>query len=132
MGALFGGLGGVLFSIKWLYHSVAKEIWNRDRRLWRIFTPVVSMTLALGMIAIVNSRLFGVFDPALVNTQSRAAALGFLIGLFSDNTVAKLAEIAESVFGTTRRGGSRSTPAQHDHRHSADSSEQNSAPKLHE
>jgi hypothetical protein len=91
--------------MKWLYHSVAKEIWNHDRRLWRIFTPLVSLTLSLGVIAIVNSHLLGVFDPTLVSSDSRAAALGFLVGLFSDNTVAKLAEVAESIFGTTRRGG---------------------------
>src|SRR5260221_7040917 len=33
---LFGGtLGGTLFSMKWLVHSVAKDTWNYDRQLWR-------------------------------------------------------------------------------------------------
>lgn len=36
---LGGTFGGTLFDIKWLYHSVARQIWHMDRRLWRLFTP---------------------------------------------------------------------------------------------
>ena len=43
---LGGILGGTLYAIKWLYHVVAKNLWNSDRRLWRLFTPHVSGGLA--------------------------------------------------------------------------------------
>jgi len=102
IGTLAGALGGTLFSAKWLYHSIAKRLWHLDRRLWRVSTPLISGGLAFAVLLMVNSRLFGVFDPNLTSSLSRSAAVGFLVGFFSDNTVAKLAEVAESIFGTTK------------------------------
>src|SRR5262249_1582983 len=32
LAALSGIFGGVVFAMKWLYHSVAKQLWNIDRR----------------------------------------------------------------------------------------------------
>src|SRR5260221_10001997 len=37
LAALSGVFGGTIFAMKWLYHSVAKHLWNVDRRLWRYF-----------------------------------------------------------------------------------------------
>ena len=88
--------------MKWLYHSVAKHIWNEDRTLWRSFTPLISGGLSFAVLAMINSKLFGIFDSQLTASIPRSAAVAFLVGFFSDNTIAKLAEIAESIFGTTR------------------------------
>ncbi len=106
IGALSGVFGGVLFGMKWLYHSVAKEIWNLDRRWWRYFTPVISGGLAFAMVLVIGS--FGGFDPSLVATNGRTAAIGFLIGFFSDNALAKLAEVAQPLFGPTHKRGEKS------------------------
>jgi hypothetical protein len=106
LAGLSGILGGVLFAMKWLYHSVAKQIWNLDRRWWRYFTPVISGGLAFAMILVIKS--FGGFDPNLVSTDGRTTAVGFLIGLFSDNALAKLAEVAQTLFGPTHRRNERS------------------------
>ncbi len=106
LAALSGVLGGVLFAMKWLYHSVAKQIWNLDRRWWRYFAPVISGGLAFAMILVIES--FGGFDPKLVSTNRRTIAVGFLIGLFSDNALAKLAEVAQTIFGPTHRRDERS------------------------
>jgi hypothetical protein len=38
--------GGAIFATKWLYHSVAKGEWNRDRILWRFIAPINSAVLA--------------------------------------------------------------------------------------
>lgn len=101
LGILSGILGGVVFGMKWLYHSFAKNLWNLDRRWWRYFTPVISGGLAFAMILVIES--FGVFDPSLVSTNGRTTAFGFLVGLFSDNALAKLAEVAQTLFGPTHK-----------------------------
>jgi len=96
---LAGTLGGTLFAIKWLYHAVAKNLWNIDRRLWRFFTPHIGGVLALLVILIVSSGLFGFFEPDAVDKLPFVISLGFLTGYFSDSAAAKLADIATSIFG---------------------------------
>jgi len=106
LAALSGVFGGVIFAMKWLYHSVAKQLWNIDRRLWRYFIPVIAGSLAFAMILVTES--FGFLDPNLVATNSRTTAFGFLVGLFSDNALAKLAEVAQTLFGPTHKRGEKS------------------------
>lgn len=98
---LGGTLGGVLFAMKWLYHSVAKQMWHLDRRIWRFLTPHISGGLALVTLAIVTS--LPIFKADLSSSAGQTLALGFLVGFFSDNALAKLAEVAETLFGRTRR-----------------------------
>jgi hypothetical protein len=99
---LGGTLGGTLFDAKWLYHSVAKKLWHLDRRLWRLFTPHISGGLAFAVIALVSSGLFRIFDHTATNSNALVVGLSFLVGYFSDSAIAKLTEIAETLFGTTR------------------------------
>jgi len=75
-----GTLGGVLFAMKWLYHSVAKQLWNFDRCLWRYLTPHISGGLAFATVGIIQS--LGVFDPNLTATSAKTVAVGFLVGFF--------------------------------------------------
>lgn len=99
--SFFGGiLGGTLFSMKWLVHSVAKNTWNQDRRLWRIFTPWLSGSLALGVMILVNGGIFKLAEPANL-TIHKCYGVGFLVGYFSDNAIGKLTEIAQVFFGST-------------------------------
>lgn len=99
---LGGMLGGTLFGIKWLYHTVARQLWNMDRRLWRFFTPHISAGIAFAMVAVVSSGLLRLFDRQAMQSPSMVMGLGFLVGYFSDSAAAKLAEIAETLFGTSR------------------------------
>jgi hypothetical protein len=96
-----GLFGGTLFSLKWLYHSVAKEIWNIDRKLWRLLTPYLSAGVAFVIWIVITSGLFGVFDSDKLRDVNLTMAMGFISGYFSDSAVAKLSEIAQGVFGTT-------------------------------
>lgn len=100
---LAGTLGGTLCAIKWLYHTVARNIWNIDRRLWRIFTPHISGALSFVVIFVVSSGLFGFFNPSAVDNLSFVIALGFLTGYVSDKAAGKLVEIATSIFGKTEK-----------------------------
>lgn len=108
---LSGVLGGTLFDIKWLYHSVARQMWHLDRRLWRLFTPHISGGLAFAIVVLISSGMFRIFDRQAVESLSQVVGVGFLVGYFSDSAVAKLTEIAETIFGTSRgrerhKGGS--------------------------
>ena len=102
--AASGMLGGVTFDIKYLYRSVARGYWNQDRRIWRIMSPFIAMTVAFVVGAMV--------DASLISTQvslSGAAfvSIGFLTGYFADHAVAKMYEVACVLFGrsaTTKAG----------------------------
>src|SRR5262245_42135011 len=80
---LGGTLGGVLFAMKWLYHSVAKWSWNLDRAPWRYLTPHISGGLAFATVAILNSIIANEASSSMSGTK--AVAIGFLVGFFSDN-----------------------------------------------
>jgi len=97
-----GSLGGVLFDLKWLYHTVARGRWNMDRRLWRIFTPHISGALSSFVLALVASGGLRIFDSKATDSLAVAIGLGFLVGYFSDSAIAKLTEVAETLFGTVR------------------------------
>lgn len=99
---LAGTLGGTLFDLKWLYHTVARQIWHMDRRLWRIFTPHISGGLAFSVVALVASGGLKIFDAKATESHALVVGLSFLVGYFSDNAIAKLLEVAETLFGTTR------------------------------
>jgi len=102
---LAGVLGGTLFDIKWLYHSVAHKKWHLDRRLWRHFTPHVSGGLAFAMIALVSSGMVRVFDRQAMYSRALVVGVAFLVGYFSDSAIAKLSEIAQTLFGSSHAHG---------------------------
>jgi hypothetical protein len=97
-----GTLGGVLFDLKWLYHTVARGLWHLDRRLWRVFTPHISGGLSFCVTALVSSGALRIFDSRAMNSCALIVGIGFLAGYFSDSAIAKLTEVAETLFGTTR------------------------------
>jgi len=97
-----GMLGGVLYDLKWLYHVVARQRWHLDRRLWRVFAPHISGTLSFGVIALVESNIVRLFDRAITSRSVTVVGAAFLVGYFSDSAIAKLTEVAETLFGTSR------------------------------
>lgn len=97
-----GTFGGTLFDLKWMYHSVARQLWHQDRRLWRVFTPHISGGLAFAVTALIGSGIFRIFDLKAMDNHPGVVGLGFLVGYFSDSAIAKLYEIAETLFGTSR------------------------------
>ncbi|MBK9262108.1 MAG: hypothetical protein IPM54_20175 [Polyangiaceae bacterium] len=99
-----GLLGGITFDVKWWYHSIAKGIWNQDRRAWRLAVPWQAAVVAMFVHLLFKSDLLGILNPTALDKPNNVLAFGFLVGYFSDSAIAKLAEIAESLFGTARGG----------------------------
>jgi hypothetical protein len=98
---LGGTLGGTLFDLKWLIHSVAKGIWNLDRRLWRMLTPHMSGGLAFAVLVLISAGLFGEFASAGLSRGVVVLGVSFMVGYFSDRAIGKLAEVADTLFGAT-------------------------------
>jgi len=98
--ALSGVVGGTAFALKWLYHSVAKWTWNRDRVWWRLIVPALSGILALFVSALVTTGVMSVFNPKFFTNFFGALGGGFFVGYFSDNVLAALQNLAMKWFGT--------------------------------
>ncbi len=111
--AWMGGLlGGTIYATKWLYHVVAKNMWNVDRRLWRLFTPHLSGSLALSFVILLSSGLLVIVDRAELQSKWVCFAISFLVGYFSDNATAKMAEVAQTLFGAKKHTDSDSEQRQ--------------------
>lgn len=101
--ALGGLLGGVLFAMKWLYHTVAHGSWHQDRALWRISSPIISAGLAVAVMSLGIAQIVPLVDAERLQQGPAAVGVSFLIGYFSDNTIAAMARLAERLFGEGRR-----------------------------
>lgn len=98
--AISGVVGGTAFALKWLYHSVAKWLWNTDRILWRLIVPFLSGMLAFFVSAMITAGIVSVFNAAFFSNFYGALGGGFFIGYFSDNVLAALQNLAVKWFGT--------------------------------
>ncbi len=96
--AFSGLLGGTIFSVKWLYHAVARGIWNEDRKLWRTLTPLMSF----GIGFIVGALVHAGYSNTTAISGASSVLIGFLAGYFSDNAIAKMYEVANVFFGTAQ------------------------------
>jgi hypothetical protein len=97
---LGGACGGSTFALKWLYHTVAKQRWHRDRLIWRLVVPILSAMLAVFSGLMIVSGLVPFLSKTPLTLPSTGAAYGFFVGLFSDNLLAGLQKLAHRIFGT--------------------------------
>ena len=93
-----GTLGGTLFAMKWLYHTVAETEWEDDRRIWRWFTPHLSGALAFAIMALASSEILVILDQERLRHPATVVALSFLVGYFSDNAIGALSRLAKRLF----------------------------------
>lgn len=101
--AFFGGaLGGTLFALKWLYHSVAKGLWNRDRILWRLFTPILGGGAAVTLVVLSSSGVVPLFGPALAKSPAGSVGISLITGFFSDRAFSLFENTTQSIFGTPK------------------------------
>lgn len=94
---LGGILGGTTFSMKWLYHALAKGRWHQDRRVWRFFTPHISGVVAVAFLALLDSGFLNIVVEE--RNVPFAFAFGFVVGYFSDSALAKMREVGYLLFG---------------------------------
>jgi hypothetical protein len=92
--------GGAIFATKWLYHSVAKAEWNRDRIIWRFIAPINSAILATSAGFGISAGIMPFLNQNSFQNLYAALFFGFFIGHFSDNVLAALQRLARKWFGT--------------------------------
>lgn len=98
--AISGLIGGTVFDLKWLYHSVAKGVWNRDRCLWRLIVPINSAMVSLFTGFLFASGIVPFLRNEPFNDTFTLLGSGFVFGYFSDNILAAMQNLAQKVFGT--------------------------------
>ncbi|AMS33106.1 hypothetical protein AEM42_13340 [Betaproteobacteria bacterium UKL13-2] len=106
-----GGLiGGTLFALKYLYRVAARGFWSVDRRIWRLFSPWLSATLALMVGIMIDGGVLGLTYSVKPggSIYSITVSVGFITGYFADSALAKMQDIANVIFGAPSRHGSRS------------------------
>lgn len=95
-----GLMGGAVFALKWLYHSVAHGVWNQDRILWRLNVPFNSDTVSIFTGFLVSSGVIPLLKIDAFEAVLHNLAFGFIFGYFSDNILAALQNFAQKIFGT--------------------------------
>lgn len=85
-----GGLGGALFSAKWLIHTIGRGTWHQDRLFWRLFTPWLGAGAGLLVVLLSTSRVVPLFDRDFVATGPGATGIALLVGFFADKTFSRL------------------------------------------
>ena len=104
--AVLGGmLGGLVYSGKWLYHSIAKGLWHQDRRMWRFLSPWMSLGATIGIWCLMSIGFFPALTDAVPDSSAGSLAapvgVGFVIGYLSDRCLAKMKDLAEVLFGNS-------------------------------
>jgi zinc transporter ZupT len=103
LAALGGMIGGLLHSLKWFYRTIGDGEWEWDRLWWRFMSPLVSGVMGFSIYIVFRSGI----DPQLAAVPGNpsketlyAYSIGFLAGLFADNAMNKLRDIAHLIFGS--------------------------------
>lgn len=99
--ALGGITGSWIYSVKWYVRVVTKNEWGHDYIVWRLTSPWMGIFLAVSAYVAIQAGLLGVTFVRNNNADPRlyAYAMGFIIGLFSDDVMSKLADVAKTLFG---------------------------------
>ena len=104
-----GIIGGLLHSLKWFYRTIGSGEWQWDKLWWRFLNPIVSGVMGFSIFIVFRS---GIQKGVPVESEGGKEALiaysvGFLTGLFADNAMGKLRDIAYVFFGPTQPPASK-------------------------
>src|SRR5260370_8243933 len=116
LAGLAGIIAGLLHSLKWFYRTVGDGEWETNRPCWRYLNPLVSGVMVLSIYITLQAGI----DKGTAGTTGKgplfAYSVGFLTGLFADNAMNKLRDIAHVLFGSPRDAPStpKSSPSPRD------------------
>lgn len=101
---VLGGItGSWIYSIKIFVTAISRREWKQDYVAWRLSTPFAGIFLSVSTYAMIRTGMLGVTfvatSQAEVDRNYYAYAIGFLVGLFSDEVMLKLTEVAKTLFG---------------------------------
>lgn len=109
LAGLAGIIAGLLHSLKWFYRTVGDGEWEIDRAWWRYLNPLVSGVMGVSIYIVLRSGLDKGQTTLTANKDALVAySVGFLTGLFADNAMGKLRDIAHVLFGPA--GTSKAKP----------------------
>lgn len=98
-----GLIGGAMYGLKYLYRVAARGWWHEDRRIWRIFSPLLSASLATMVGILIDGGLLGLsYSQGGTNNQhSTLLGVAFVTGYFADSALAKLQDVANVIFASS-------------------------------
>jgi len=111
-------------SLKWFYRTIGNGEWQWDKLWWRFLNPIVSGVMGFSIFIVFRS---GIQKGAPIESGDGKEALiaysvGFLTGLFADNAMGKLRDIAYVFFGPTQPAASKPKAGKEGHHDSEGSS----------
>jgi len=103
LAGLGGIIGGLLHSLKWFYRTIGNGEWTWDKLWWRFMNPLVAGVMGFSIFIVFRSGIQkgALTEPANGKEALIAYSVGFLTGLFADNAMGKLRDIAYVFFGPT-------------------------------
>jgi hypothetical protein len=124
LAGLGGAIGGLLHSLKWFYRTIGSGEWLWDKLWWRYLNPIVSGVLGFSIFIVFRSGIQkgGLPESGDGKEALIAYSVGFLTGLFADNAMNKLRDIAYVFFGPTQSPANKPKSANEGHADSESSS----------
>lgn len=109
--SIIGGvLGGWSLDAKWFYRSTAMGRdnqyipwkWQDNKLFWRLLVPLIAGVVAAAFFCLITSGVL-TFLKADNIMPRYAFGISFVLGYFSDSTVAKMAELVKTLFGEPQK-----------------------------
>ncbi|HTS04601.1 MAG TPA: hypothetical protein VMP68_03390 [Candidatus Eisenbacteria bacterium] len=119
-----GLLGGLLQDSKFFYKSVGEGDWIWDKSWWRLLTPLVSATMGFSVYILVRAGMLASGSHE-GKEDYYAYTIGFLTGLFADNALQKLRDIAYTLFGQVKEPPTKPKAPRESHKIQSDASDTN-------
>lgn len=113
LAGIAGTIGGLMHSLKWFYRTIGSGEWEWDKVWWRFMNPLVSGVMGLSIYVVFRSGIEAkqaAGQAASGRESLYAYSIGFLTGLFADNAMGKLRDLAYVLFGPTGTPASKPKP----------------------
>ena len=116
--ALGGITGSWMYSVRVYVHAVIRGNWRSDEVVERLTTPFTGIFLAVSAYTLIKTGMLGVTFSSESNTDPDlyGYAIGFLVGLFSEDVMGKLTGVVKTFFGKPADDGAGKKSARAAHK----------------